>query len=392
MQLGDARTGKMGDNVSGFARALRRTGMPIDSSQMALATTALLLVGLDSKADVKHALEAVFVTRQEDREVFSQLFDAFFKNPELAQKLLSQMLPKAQGESKPNPNPRRSRVQEALHAVAKAGVQNQSEQEIELDAAMSASDTERLRNADFQSLSASEYQIIERLSKKIPLALPTMKSRRFMPNTRGHRLDWTRVLRETQRNAGELTVLPRLIRKPQLLPLMILIDISGSMQRYARLMLAFLHKSTKFAPRSVFALGTHLTDLRGAFKQTDTDDMLEQVNQLVDDFAGGTRLGESLNQLTKQYHRLFTGKRTIVLIITDGLDTGLKEELSSNLQWIKLHSKKILWLNPLLRYAGYEPLAQGASQLHGHADATLAIHNLSSLEQLSQSIAKLLKQ
>jgi uncharacterized protein with von Willebrand factor type A (vWA) domain len=390
MQLGDVRSGKMADNLTGFARALRRAGVPVDSARMALATTSLLEVGIARKDDVRHALEAVFVSRAQDREVFGQLFDAYFRNPEIAQKLLSQMLPKAEG-AMPPPK-RRARVQEALTAVHKAAdTEKKKDIELDLDAAMTASDSERLRHADFQSLSASEFQLVERLAKQVPLDLPTILGRRVGSHPRGQRLDWSRALRDTQRFGGELLYLPRLRRKPQPLPLLVLVDVSGSMERYARLMLAFLHQATRSSPRAVFAFGTHLTDLRPAFKLRDSDEMLELVNATVDDFAGGTRLGDALGELQRDHKRLLVGRRTVVMLISDGLDTGVPETLNKNLQWLKLHSRRLIWLNPLLRFDAYAPLARGAVELHRHADAMLAIHNLSRLEDLAQGISQLLK-
>ena len=193
------------------------------------------------------------------------------------------------------------------------------------------------------------------------------------------------------RHGGELMELPRLQRRQQPLPLMVLVDVSGSMERYARLLLAFLHQATQGTPRTAFAFGTELTDLRIAFRHRDTDTMLELSNGAIADFAGGTRLGASLAQLRTQHRRCLVGRRTVVLLITDGLDTGTPEELDAELTWLGRHSRKLLWLNPLLRYDGYAPLATGASVLHRHAHGMLAVHNLSRLEDLARSMASLLQ-
>ena len=171
-----------------------------------------------------------------------------------------------------------------------------------------------------------------------------------------------------------------------------LVDVSGSMERYARLLLAFLHASTRHSGRrDVFAFGTHLTDLTPAFRLADTDSMLAAASEAIDDFAGGTRLGESLVELHRRHARRLTGRRTLVLVISDGLDTGEPEVLDNELQWLKRHSRRVLWLNPLMRYEGYAPLARGAAILHRHADAMLAVHNLSALEQLASSLAALMR-
>jgi len=391
MQLGDARTGKLADNIAAFGRALRRAGVPMDSSRIALAQTAAMLIGLDRKDDLAAALECVMIGQEQDRTVFAQMFEAFFRNPELAHKLLAQMLPQAQESAKATV-PRRARVQEALRAVSQAKNRPPAkDEEVELDAAMSASQAIRLHHADFQSLNASEYRLVEQLARSIPLALPHVKGRRTQTGPIGHRMDWTRAMRDAARQAGELIRLPLLQRRKQPLPLLILIDVSGSMERYARLMLAFLHQSTRQVPRSVFAFGTELTDLTGPFRMADTDDMLLAVSEKIPDFAGGTRLGLSLGQLRAHHQRQLTGRRTIVLLITDGLDTGSTSDLSQELAWLKRHCRKLLWLNPLLRFDGYAPIASGAQVLNRHADGMVAIHNMARLQDLAQAIMRLLK-
>jgi len=391
MQLGDARTGKLADNIAAFGRALRRAGVPMDSSRIALAQTAAMLIGLERKDDLAAALECVMIGQGQDRTVFAQMFEAFFRNPELAHKLLAQMLPQAQESAKATV-PRRARVQEALRAVSQTKNRPPAkDEEVELDAAMSASQAIRLHHADFQSLNASEYRLVEQLARSIPLALPDIKGRRTQAGSIGHRLDWTRAMRDAARQGGELIRLPLLQRRKQPLPLLILIDISGSMERYARLMLAFLHQSTRQVPRSVFAFGTELTDLTGPFRMADTDDMLLAVSEKISDFAGGTRLGLSLGQLRAHHQRQLTGRRTVVLLITDGLDTGSTSDLSQELAWLKRHCRKLLWLNPLLRFDGYAPIASGAQVLNRHADGMVAIHNMARLQDLAQAIMRLLK-
>jgi len=391
MQLGDARTGKLADNIAAFGRALRRAGVPMDSSRIALAQKAAMETGLDRKDDLAAALECVLIGQEKDRTVFAQMFEAFFRNPELAHKLLAQMLPQTQESAKATV-PRRARVQEALRAVAQAKNHPPAkDEEVELDAAMSASQAIRLHHADFQSLNASEYRLVEQLARSIPLALPHIKGRRTQTGPIGHRMDWTRALRDAARQGGELIRLPLLQRRKQPLPLLILIDVSGSMERYARLMLAFLHQSTRQVPRSVFAFGTELTDLTGPFRMADTDDMLLAVSEKIPDFAGGTRLGLSLGQLRAHHQRQLTGRRTIVLLITDGLDTGSTSDLSQELAWLKRHCRKLLWLNPLLRFDGYAPIASGAQVLNRHADGMVAIHNMARLQDLAQAIMRLLK-
>jgi len=174
---------------------------------------------------------------------------------------------------------------------------------------------------------------------------------------------------------------------------LVLVDVSGSMERYSRLLLAFLHAATReLRRRDVFAFGTRLTDLSGVMRIADSDRMLAAVNLLVDDFAGGTRLGASLATLRQQHARRLVGRRTVVLLITDGLDTGEPERLAAELDWLRRRCRRLLWLNPLLRFDGYAPLARGAGVLHQRAHGMLAVHNLEKLEDLAASLARLVKE
>ena len=387
MKLGDARSGKLADNITGFGRALRRAGVPADSARMALATQAAQLVGVTSKVDLSAALETVMISREQDRQVFRELFDAYFTDPEMANKLLAQLLPSAEGKAEPSK--RRPRVNEALapRQGPRANALPKTDQEVDVDAAMTASDLDILKHADFNGLSGAEYRLVEQLARDIVLPVPRVKARRMRPGGRGTQLHWPGVLRRAARNGGELLELPRLRRLEQPLPLLVLVDVSGSMERYARLLLAFLHAATRGHRRDVFAFGTHLTDLTPAFRLADTDAMLAAASIAIDDFAGGTRLGDSLATLRQRHARRLVGRRTLVLLISDGLDTGEPEALEGELQWLLRHSGKLLWLNPLLRFEGYAPAARGAAVLHRHAHGMLAVHNLGKLKDLAAGLA-----
>ena len=392
MLLGDARRGKLADNIGGFGRTLRRAGMRIDPARIALAQEAALLVDIGRRDELAYALEAVMLSREQDRGVFRELFDAYFRNPDVANKLLAQMLPTSEGRAEPSK--RRPRVNEALapqRAFAQAVPPKKEEDKIDFDAAMTASNLQRLKQADFNTLSASEYRLVERLARDIALPVPEVPSRRLQPGTRGSRLHWAAVRREAARTGGEIIHLPRLQRRSQPLPILVLVDVSGSMERYARLLLAFLHAATRDLPRrDVFAFGTRLTDLTPTFRHADTDDMLADAGVRIADFAGGTQLGSSLQTLRALHARRLVGRRTLVLVISDGLDTGEPDELSRELEWLTHRCRRLLWLNPLLRFEGYAPLARGAAVLHRHAHAMLPVHNLARLQDLAGSLAALL--
>jgi uncharacterized protein with von Willebrand factor type A (vWA) domain len=395
--LGDARSGKLADNLTAFGRSLRRAGVRVDAARIALAQQALQHTGVDRRGDVSAALEAVLVSREEDRAVFRELFDAFFRDPELAHKLLAQMLPRADGTAEP---PRqRPRVREALappKAAQAPRAPRATDKEFEFDATMTASELARLKHADFNQLSASEYRLIERLVHDIRLPVPTVPARRVRTGWRGARMHWSHTLRDAARTGGELMTLHRLQRRREPLPLLLLVDVSGSMERYARLLLAFLHAATGHIDgqrirRDAFAFGMHLTDLTPAFREADTDAMLRAAGRAIDDFAGGTRLGDALATLRQQHARRLVGRRTLVLLVSDGLDTGEPEDLARELDWLRRHSRALLWLNPLMRYDGYAPTAAQRAVLHRAADGMLAVHNVSKLQDLADGIASLMK-
>jgi len=402
MSWGDARRGKLASNLVGFGRALRRAGLPVDSQRIAVATQALLCIEPDSKADWGYALESTLISDISQRVIFQELFDAYFRDPEVANKLLAQLLPQSQGKA--NPSSQRMRTQDALRPLTPAASNKAkpADEAVKFDAAMTASQSQRLQRADFNTLSSSEFTLVQQLVRDIPLPFPKIQARRYVPQHSAAQLDWSRMVSATARLGGECVQLPRMGRAQEVLPLLVLVDVSGSMERYVRMLLAYLHaalqrgaargRAWRVGRRDVFAFGTELTDLSSAFALPDTDDMLDAVQDLVHDFAGGTRLGDSLAQLRQAHARRLVGKRTVVLLISDGLDTGAAEALDQELVWLNRHTRKLLWLNPLLRFDAYEPLASGAKVLHQRAHATVAVHNIEHLKDLARSVERALKE
>jgi len=383
--------GRFADNLTGFGRSLRRAGMLVDSARMALAGEAVTLVDIGRREDVAAALEAVMVCREQDRTVFREMFAAYFRDQDDGDAGPQGLLPAAPRRA--DPSTARQRVRDALEPRRdpSSGPAAKPPGEVESDAAMSASDLARLRHADFNALTAGEYHLVEQLARGLRLVMPEFAARRVRPGARGARLHWPGVMRQAARTGGEFLLLPRMQRRRRPLPLLVLVDVSGSMERYARLLLAFLHASTRQLPqRDVFAFGTRLTDLGAAMRIGDTDGMLATASAAIEDFAGGTQLGRSLASLRRHHARRLVGRRTVVLLVSDGLDTGEPQELVRELDWLGRHCHRLLWLNPLLRFDGYAPLARGASALHARAHAMVAVHNLEKLEDLAASLAALL--
>ena len=383
------------DNLLGFGRALRRAGVPVDSTRIALAQQALTWVDWSVRADVRAALACVLVSRQSDLAVFQALFSAYFQAP--AAPGLPGAMTASQASSQ-NADEAEETPQRALDALAVAVAPAQlpegdaPEEDVSSDTRLSASQIEHLQHADFRTLDTWEYKQVERWARDIRCVLPTYPGRRTRAGMRGAQLHWPRAMREAARLQGEVLRLPKRTRQEQTLPLLLLIDVSGSMERYTRLLMAFLHAATREARRrEVFAIGTGLTDLSAAFRQRDTDRVLADAARRIPDFAGGTRLGPALQALLREHARRLVGRRTVTLLISDGLDMGEPAELAQALAGLKRHTGRLLWLNPLLRFDGYQPLARGARVLHRQADAMLPVHNLESLQSLAQTLQRLLQ-
>ena len=381
--------GSLSDQLVDFGRLLRRAGVMIDSERIGLAIQSASWVGVSNIRDFQSALSSVFVSQQQDLDVFNQLFDLFFLQSRDEDHLLSPL--NASSTEKNKKSQHRLRLQQLLNSSPSISSKINQEAVFQHNALLTASELTRLQQADFKNLSHAEFLQVMRLAQRIDLPLPQVLGRRTASGSRGHHLDWPKALRQTARHGGELFQLPHRVRRQQYLPMLILIDVSGSMERYARLMLTFLHQATQKIPRSVFAFGTELTDLQSAFQCRDVDKMLDGINQSVQDYAGGTRLGASLTTLRTQYSRRMVGRRTVVMLITDGLDTGPTSVLDLELAWLERHSKQMVWLNPLLRFDGYAPITASAKILHRYADAMLAIHNMDRLSDLAHAVSQLLK-
>jgi uncharacterized protein with von Willebrand factor type A (vWA) domain len=362
--------------VVDFGRALRQAGMPVDSQRMGVAQQALTLVELSSKAAVRDALEACLLSRTEDHPTFLRVFEALFGHGQDADGQPTDMnaINDLQGDSAHAPTPT-----EDPRATPPADDDTATE-------GMSA--IQRLRTADFAKLTPAEWAAVTRLADQSRLKLPRFRRRRLMRSPRRGILDWRETMRRAQATDGELLDLGWRTPRWQTQPLLVLIDTSGSMAAYARTTLACLHPMTRGLPLRIFAMGHRLSELTAAFRERDTDAMLKAAGHAIVDYAGGTRLANCIEALRLQDRALVSGRRPQVVIISDGLDTGEIHDLQIAMAWLTGHARRVVWLNPLMRYAGYQPIARGPSVLAAHVDAMLTGHNLASLDALSRSLSQ----
>ena len=375
-------TGLIADNVIGFARALRAAGLPVGPGAVIDALNALRLIEIGKRADVFATLQAIFVKRHEHALVFAQAFDLFFRAAEEWKHLLDSIpLPDA---AKRKPPPASRRVQEALAQPSMSEASEPQEREIKL----SVSDKEVLQKKDFAQMSAAEIAEVTRAIAQMRLPQAELRTRRFQPDQRGLRLDLRRTLRGSLRTGGDIVDIRRLGRIDKPAPIVALLDISGSMSEYTRLFLHFLHAITDARKRvSVFLFGTRLTNVTRALRARDPDEALARCSSAAEDWAGGTRIATSLHAFNKLWGRRVLGQGAIVLLISDGLEREADTRLAFEMDRLHRSCRRLIWLNPLLRFGGFEAKAQGIKMMLPHVDEFRPVHNLSSIQGLIDALS-----
>ena len=384
-----APKGRLAENVAHFVRVLRAAGLPVGPARTLAALEAVLAVGLDHREDFRAALAAVLVSRHEHLPVFEQAFDLFWRNPKLLEKLLASLLPKVYGrggEAVPEPE-LPARIAQAMLPPAAPKLPQADDDEIELDAAFTVSPREILQHRDFETMTAGELAAVRGMLTKLRLPLPELPTRRTTPSARGHRVDLRATLRRATGAAGTLAPLRWRQRVRRTPPLVVLCDISGSMDRYARMLLHFLHAITNDRDRvHVLLFGTRLTNITRHLKHRDVDVALARVTTAVSDWSGGTRIGGCLEEFNRRWSRRLLGQNAVVLLISDGLDAEGGEGLAAQTERLHKSCRRLVWLNPLLRYDGFEARPAGIRAMLPHVDDFLPVHNLESLTQLAAAL------
>jgi len=375
-------TGQIADNVVGFARALRAAGLPIGPGAVIDALEAMRLIDIGNRADLFTTLEAIFVKRHEHALVFAQAFDLFFRRTEGTEHMLDSVpLPP---EAQKPPPPAARRVQEAFAQGRNSEAPEIEEKNVQL----SVSDREVLQRKDFAQMSAEEIAEVGRAIAQLKLPQAELRTRRFRPDARGERIDLRRTLRGSLRTGGEIVKFQRLGRIERPAPIVALLDISGSMADYTRLFLQFLHAITDARKRvSVFLFGTRLTNVSRALRSRDPDEALAACSAGVEDWAGGTRIASSLHQFNKLWGRRVLGQGAIVLLISDGLEREADSRLEFEMDRLHRSCRRLIWLNPLLRFEGFEAKAQGIRMMLPHVDEFRPVHNLKSMEGLIAALS-----
>jgi uncharacterized protein with von Willebrand factor type A (vWA) domain len=383
-----APDGRMADNIVYFARALRKAGLRVGPASVKDAIEAVLAAGIGSRDDFYWTLHAVLVTRREDHETFDEAFRLFWKSRELIEKMLAMFSPVAPDKrEKAKPRAAESRVADALFEGHRKHQPVQDMPEIEVDARFTVSGNELLRGKDFAQMNASEMADAKRAISELRLPFDLVRTRRFKPDSRGGRIDPRAMMRMAARTGGEL-VLPK-FRSPREVhpPLVVLADISGSMSQYTRIFLHFLHALTEKRRRvHAFVFGTRLTNLTRQMRHRDADVALADCSAVVKDWSGGTRIGDALGDFNRLWSRRVLGQGAVVLLITDGLERDDVAGLSAEMERLHKSCRRLIWLNPLLRFDGFEAKARGVRAMLPHVDEFRAVHNLDALADLCASL------
>jgi hypothetical protein len=376
------------ENVTHFARVLRRAGVPVGPDRVIAALEAIEAVGFSHRDDVHAALSAVMLDRHEQQAIFDQAFDAFWRDPKLLEQMMALLLPKIQGKGDRERAPRANRIADALAPPRRepAGKPDAgADEEIEYETTFTFSDRERLQTADFESMTAAEFELAKRIAEELPLPLAPVRRRRHEASGRG-RIDLRRTMLAMARQPQ--TILPRFSQPRTELPtLIVLLDISGSMDRYARLMLHYVHGLTRRHLKvHTLTFGTRLTNITRALRNRDPDVALALAAAQVQDWKGGTRIASCLDDFNRHWARRLLGANAAVLLVSDGLDTDQHGELSRAAKQLRLYAHQIVWLNPLLRFDRFEPRAAGIRAILPHVDRFLPVHNLASLADLARAL------
>ncbi len=377
--------GRLANNILYFARALRAAGLPVGPGAVLDALEALCVARIGNREDFYWTLHAVFVKRHEHSVLFDQAFRIFFRKRGYIEKLIAAMLPDTPGSEPTSPPPGAQRIEEALFSDLNERARNS---EVELDARLTVSDREILRKKDFAQMSAAEIDETKKAIAELALPLDELRTRRLRSSRRGHLIDLRRTLRASMKAGAaviDLRYLGPSMKEP---PIVALLDISGSMSQYTRLFLNFLHAVTDSRKRVItFLFGTRLTNVTRAIRARDPDEALAACSAHVVDWSGGTRIATSLHTFNKQWARRVLGQGAVVLLITDGLECDADDTLSFEMDRLRRSCRRLIWLNPLLRFEGFEARAKGVRTMLPHVDELRPIHNLESMTALVRALS-----
>ena len=370
-------------HLARFARALRRVGLAVSPEKLVNAVLAVQAVGLSRRSDLYWALHAVFVNRPDQREFFDQVFFLFWRSPGALEGGTGDALPKGDGWQ-----PISRRVAEALLQDSGREAREQAV-ESEFDARMTWSSRERLKLKDFEEMSGDELVEAQAAVRLMAPLVKPIPGRRFQTHPRGTRIEMRKTLRASMRTGPDTIPLIRRQRRARPPSFVVLCDISGSMSTYSRVFLHFAHAMGRRYPRvSTFLFATRLTNVSRCLRDRDVDRALSAAGRLAKDWEGGTRIGQCLHEFNRDWSRRVLAQVPTVLLVSDGLDRDAGEGLTREIERLHKSCRTLIWLNPLLRYDKFQPLAAGIRAILPHVDEFRSVHNLESVAELATTLAR----
>lgn len=381
-----AEDGRLAENIAWFGRALRAAGLKVGPGRILDAVAAVKMAGVGAREEFYWTLHALFVSRHEDSVVFDQAFRLFWRRRAHQERLIAMLSPVAVPQREQKRESVLRRVEEALFAGV--GTERQVEKpRVEVEARLSASVEDVLRTKDFAQMSAAELAEARRRIAQLRMPDDRARTRRLVPDPKGRRLDVRASLRAAVATGGDLVLLKRSGPKEKPPPVVALVDISGSMADYSRPILSFLHALGGRRKVSVFLFGTRLTNVTRQLARRDPDAALAAVSASARDWAGGTRIAASLRAFNVEWSRRVTAQNPVVLLFTDGLEREVDDTLPDEMARLRRSCRRLVWLNPLLRYEGFEPKAQGVAAMLPQVDEMRPVHDLKSLESLVSALS-----
>ena len=375
-------------NLVGFVRLLRSAGVRVGPGATLDALRAVEAVGVARKEDFFWALHAVLISRRDDQEVFRRAFEVFWRDPRRSLQELAELLPRVERPESGQKKPAERRVTPPDERKAQPRRSPQAHPQKSVDVFLAWSNQEVLKSRDFEQMSAEETEVARRAITHMTVRMARRPTRRWRGHVRGQRIDLRRTLRASVRSGHGSIPLHRSRRRERTPELVILCDISGSMERYARMLLHFAHTLTAARPGvHTFLFGTRLTNVTRELRRRDADAALQGAGEAAKDWSGGTRIGANLESFNRLWARRLLARGGVVLLITDGLDREGAEGIAAEAGRLQRSCGRLIWLNPLLRYEGFEPKAAGIRALLGHVDDFRPVHDLQSLAQLAEALA-----
>ncbi|MEK1851496.1 MAG: VWA domain-containing protein [Phyllobacterium sp.] len=379
---------RLADNIVYFARTLRKAGLRVGPAAVTDAIEAVLAGGIGSRDDFYWTLHSVLVTRREDHATFDEAFRLYWRSRELIEKMLAMFSPVAMAREQQKPRAAEARVAQALFKGSSRNEPGERPPEVDVDARFTFSGKEVLRHKDFAQMSADELSQARRAMDELTLPVDKVETRRYRTDPKGARIDPRSMMRASLRTGGDL-ILPKFRSRREVHPpLVVLADISGSMSQYTRIFLHFMHAMMAKRRRvHCFVFGTRLSNITRPLRYRDPDDAIAHCADAVQDWSGGTRIGETLREFNRHWSRRVLSQGAVVLLITDGLEREETSGLEAEMDRLSKSCRRLIWLNPLLRFEGFEPRARGVKAMLPYVDDFRAVHNLDALDDLCRALS-----